>query len=194
MVSDAPYPTAPRWRRTLAGLLDAGLVAALAWVIRARAGDSKEAARRLGWLRFVPAEALREQVRTPGQRLLGVRTVDRRTGRRVAVWRTALLVGVASGGHAAVRRIVPDDAGSEREAESRAISEQLDEIRRSAPTAEAQREQMAAVFERHKRPAGREAGQAMAAALGVSLITARLRRRLAPTVEVLARGRGDHSP
>ena len=52
---------------------------------------------------------------------------------------------------------------------------------------------MAAVFERHKRPAGREAGQAMAAALGVSLITARLRPRGA-TVEALTRGRGDHSP
>lgn len=188
-MSDASYVSAPRWRRTLASLFDASLIAAVAWVVRTRAADPKEAAARLSWMRFVPAEAIREQLRTPGQRLLGVRTVDRRTGRRVAPWRTALLVAVASGGQAAVRRFAQDPAGPERERESRIISEELDEIRLRAPNAEAQRAEMAAVFERHKRPAGRDAGRALAAALVVPLLTARLRRRLAPTVEVLARGR-----
>jgi len=189
VVDESPYVRAPRWRRTLAGLFDAGLIAGAVALVGVRRGGPARAGR---WLRLVPAEVVREQLGTPGQHLFGVRTVDRRTGRRVSLWRTALLAAFAAAGQALARKLAPQPAARERE--SRIISDELDEIRRNAPSAEAQREQMAAFFERHQRPLGREALQPLAATLAAGLLTLRLRRRLAPTVDVLARGRSDHSP
>src|SRR5947209_5450234 len=84
-------PKAPAWRRTGANLADAAFFGALFWLARSRglAREGSAGAR----LMAVPVEVLREQLRSPGQRLLGTRTVDRRTGTRVALWRTLALGG-----------------------------------------------------------------------------------------------------
>ena len=58
---------------------------------------------------------MRTQIASPGERLSGVRTVDRRTGRRVALWRTLLLVTVRAAGAELVRRSRPAAGELERE-------------------------------------------------------------------------------
>ncbi len=177
---------AGRWRRGAAGALDTALIGAVAWLRARGPGGAAEATRRLRFLRLIPAEALREQLRTPGQRLLGVRTVDRRTGERVALWRTLLLTAVAAGGQQLSRRFAMPDA--EQDAQRERF---LDEVReldmRHPPDSPGRAEAMRAMRERHGSVSGdllRQLGPALAA----SLLTSRLRRRLAPTVEVRSRG------
>jgi len=187
------YVRAPRWRTTLAGLLDAGLLGGVLWVARGR--ETARPVRLAASLLAPTGEFVREQLASPGQRLLGVRTVDRRTGRRLDLWRTGTLVGFAALAQLLERRLRPgaDPAG---------------EARRSALAAE-----IGAIGERYRDdPARRDAefrraaldsglppvlpGLARIAGAGIALGAARrrLRRRLAPTVEVLARGHSSHSP
>jgi hypothetical protein len=103
MDGSKPEP-APRWRRVLAALVDMALTAAIVWMLRARAGAGAAANERMRWLSVLPPELIREQLGSPGQRMLQVRTVDRRTGRRVALWRSLVLVGARMGGHLLARR------------------------------------------------------------------------------------------
>ena len=95
-------PTSPRpaGARRGAGLIDAGVVAGLRWL-----------ARRRGLIRgredvhaAAPGRASTccgSSCERPGQLLLGIRTVDRRTGTRVALWRTLALAGASGGGRGA---------------------------------------------------------------------------------------------
>ncbi len=105
-MGDELYERAPRWREGLAGVVDVSLMGGFA-LLRSRGVRPVEAAARLRWLRYIPADAVREQIPSPGQLLLGIRTVDRRTGRRVALWRTLLLLGTAAGGQQIARRLSP---------------------------------------------------------------------------------------
>ena len=128
---------APAWRRTGANLVDMAVFGGLFWLARSR--GIARAGTPVARLMSVPVEVLREQLRSPGQRLLGTITVDRRTGRRLALWRTALLIATRAGATELTRRLEPartPDLDREREAAGAEISD----IMRRHPQATPERE------------------------------------------------------
>lgn len=178
---------APGWRRSAAAALDLAIVGAAAWLLGRGGQGAAAKTGRARVLRMIPAEALREQVRTPGQRLLGLRTVDRRTGERVAPWRTVLLTAVAVGGRRLAERFTPAPHTPEQERGRERFLEELHAIHQRHPLDSPERS--AELGELHARYPGTppvHVARMMAPALAAGLIASRLRRRLAPTVEVLA--------
>jgi hypothetical protein len=177
---------APRWRRSGANLVDAALLGGLWWLARSRGlvRDGSRAARLLA----LPGDPLREQLRSPGQLLLGTLTVDRRTGRRVALWRTAAVLAAGAASEELTRRLRGPEA-PERERDNEAYFAEMQAIMRRHPQASPEREaELQDLYGRHRR-AMPSLPRLIAPSLAVSLVSSRLRRRLAPTVEVLARGR-----
>jgi len=180
---------APRWRRMLADALDAAMLAAAARAWRGRA--VRAGARHQSWgLLGRSADFLGVQLRSPGERLLGIRTVDRRTGRRVALWRTLLLSGCRLGGGLLLRRLVAESPEDERQrewftTETHAI---LERHPQASSARDAEREALA------ERYSGRGPLRTVGPWIAFGLLTAGLRRRLEPTVQVLARGPADHNP
>jgi hypothetical protein len=163
-----PTP-APRVRQTLAGLVDAAVLAlptAFYWRRAWRARKTgRPAARPPSWMGMLaPAAAvLGEQVGTPGGWIMGVRTVDRRTGRRLELWRTLTVALVQLATRLLSRRLRP----------------------RSAAPSEAERRQQ-------------ELWPPLVAGLASALVNRAVRRRLAPTL-VVSRGPAEqpespHSP
>jgi hypothetical protein len=164
-----PEMQAPRWRAGASTIADMLLV-----------GGGWTLARRRGWLgagagrgRFVviSPDAIRAQ-------LLGLRTVDARSGHRVALWRTLVLVGVASAGRAIEQaaQLAPD----------------VEEF--GARVREAGASHPADTLAESPAPYHFNVPRAIGASLAVALVDSRLRRRLAPTREVLARGPRAHRP
>jgi len=182
------YVRAPHWRRAGAALLDAAAFGGLWWLLRRRELIESDGPAARVYL-AVPHDLVRQGVRTPGELALGTRTVDKRTGTRVAPWRTLVLAGVSVGSHELTRRLAGYDA-PERTREQRAYGIESYEIFQRYPQASAEREaalrELSARYPRRFVSPG--AARAMAAPLVVGLVNSRLRRRLAPTVEVLARG------
>src|SRR4051812_15506854 len=121
---------AARWRRVLAGIVDVAIVGCPAWIWRRRAASAAGAGR-TRWMQLLGelGEPIREQLGSPGQRLLGVRTVDRRTGRRVELWRTLVLLGAGGGGQLLVRRLTPPVQTPEQEREHKRYWAELNAIR-----------------------------------------------------------------
>jgi hypothetical protein len=107
-----PTP-APLVRKALAGLIDAAVLAlptAIYWRRAWRAGKTEHPAPRPpGWTRMLtPAVAvLGEQLGTPGGWIMGVRTVDLRTGRRLALWRTLTVALTQVATRLLSRRLTP---------------------------------------------------------------------------------------
>jgi hypothetical protein len=163
--------SAPRVRQTMAGLIDAGVMALPTAIYGLRAwrarGTERPAARPPDWMRLLaPAFAvLGEQVGTPGGWIAGVMTVDRRTGRRLALWRTLAVALAQVATRALSRRLTPRPAlpsGDERR-------QRASEVRFWPP---------------------------LIAGLGSTLVNRTVRRRLAPTL-VVSRGPAEpppHSP
>ena len=196
-MADAEIMPAPRWRRTLAGSLDAALGVGFTWATIRRARDAAADGSRnwTGPLGAAAAGFIREQVGSPGQRLFGVRTVDARTGRRVTLWKTLVLLGAAAGTQALVRRLQPaEDPEARRTRED--LARELQEIsRRHAHDAATRDAELTRYLHEHHPPAGHsQLLRSMALPLVAGLLNQRLRRRLAPTREMLARPRADHSP
>jgi len=185
-MADRSYVRASRRRGSAAAFVDVAASGGLWWLVRRRelVGSDGAVAR----LFALPHELVRQQLRTPGQLLLGIRTVDRRTGVRVAMWRTLVLAGAELGGRELIRRLaVPESPARARE--RRAVVDETHEIYRNHPRDSPER--VAALREvsaRYPLPHARGLGRVMIASLLVGLLNLRLRRRLAPTVEVLARG------
>ncbi|MGO9487789.1 MAG: hypothetical protein ACLQBB_02030 [Solirubrobacteraceae bacterium] len=186
-MNDASYAKAPTWRRTGAGLIDMAFFGALWWFARSR-GLLRERGV-AAQLMALPGELLREQLRSPGQRVLGTLTVDRRTGRRLALWRTLALVAARAAAAEITRRLEPAHS-PELEREREAAGAELGEIMRRHPQASPEREaELQAAYARH-RTSMPSLPRTVAPSLLTGIVTTRLRRRLAPTVEILARGRG----
>jgi hypothetical protein len=195
VMRSAEISPAPRWRRMLAGALDAAIVGGVTWMWRRR-GLSADARQR-GWppLLGASAELIREQLPTPGQRLLGLRTVDRRTGRRPELWRTLALLGVSLGGRLLTRRLVPAPLTPERQRERDGFLEELNAInQRHAEDPAAREAERRALFERSHSRVGPTFARVAGPTLAIGLLNGRLRRRLSPTIQVLARRSEDHSP
>lgn len=115
------YVRAPRWRETGAGLVDAAAFGGLTWLARRRELIRLDGA--VGTVIGVASVVLREQLRTPGQVLLGIRTVDRRTGERVALWRTLAVAATNFAGRRLAGRLAASSmSGPKGERERRTSS------------------------------------------------------------------------
>jgi hypothetical protein len=195
--SSGPTP-APRGREALAGMIDLASAGALGFIhwrfIRRRGADDLPGdgtrAQRLTSLLGPFSSVVREQIGTPGERIMGLRTVDRRTGRRVALWRTLVLALAQAGavelrGRLAGARSIPDSEQQELRREAKALRER----HRDDPEA-----LQAAMMSLHsERKVTVDLRRSVGVVVGLSLLTWRLRNRLAPTL-VVARRSADHSP
>ena len=179
-------PSLPPWA-TGAGVRQAAL-AALSWLARRR--DSSGWTVLVGTVIGVASVVLREQLRTPGQVLLGIRTVDRRTGERVALWRTLGRRSNFRGGgsRGAWRRPRCPVRRAEREREDflAEMHELMQQHPEPSPEREAAREELFARHPSDHLRSDHRCGWSRPTVL-FGLLNHRLRRRLAPTVEVLAR-------
>jgi hypothetical protein len=186
---------APAVRRMLAGSIDAAIVAGATRLWRHRQGGGNARAARSTGL-FEPAlQSLRQQLRSPGQLLLGVRTVDRRTGRRLELWRTLVLLGVGVARVTLVRRLAPPKLTPEQERDRRGFLDELNAIQARHPDDEAAREsERQQLFARQHNQLPDILRRTAVPALALGLLNKRLRRRLAPTTEVLAEAREPHKP
>jgi hypothetical protein len=186
---------APAVRRMLAGAIDAAIVAGATRLWRHRQGGGNARAARSTGL-FEPAlQSLRQQLRSPGQLLLGVRTVDRRTGRRLELWRTLVLLGVGVARVTLVRRLAPPKLTPEQERDRRGFLDELNAIQARHPDDEAAREsERQQLFARQHNQLPDILRRTAVPALALGLLNKRLRRRLAPTTEVLAEAREPHKP
>jgi hypothetical protein len=180
----------------LATAIDMALAGSWAWHRRPRLSEGAASATEPSpsdRLLALARPVVREQLGSPGERLTGLRTVDRRTGRRVQLWRTLLIVATAVAGDVLARRARRLDAEQQRERV--AFHRELGDIyKRHRDDPQAREAEVARVLERvPKRVRGdlkRTVGPVVASGLLVWL----LRRRLAPTVVIDARARRVHSP
>lgn len=184
-MSSSVIVPAPRWRSMLAGLVDAALLAGVAWAFRGRV-RGPAASRALAVLGSA-GEFAREQVASPGQRLLGVRTVDRRTGRRTELWRSGLLLGAGIAGRGLTARLRLEPAAEAEQARESFLPELRAIQERHAVDSPELAAERHALYERHRVSVyGPDLMRAMGVSVAVALLNRRLRRRLAPTVEVRA--------
>jgi hypothetical protein len=198
-----PTP-APRIRQALAALIDATVMALPTAIYAGRAwsarGTGRRAARPPDWTRMLApmAAVLGEQVGTPGGWIMGVRTVDGRTGRRLALWRTLTVALVQVATRLLSRWLRP-----------RPVRPSADERRRQAVEAEAIKERYAddeqarntelmRHYAEHRVNTTVSFWPQIVAGLGATLVNRTVRRRLAPTLVVARRPAeppsSDHSP
>ncbi len=186
---------APRWRRALAGGFDAALVGAGTRLWRRRPPSA--GARSTQWtpLLELAAQSLRQQLPSPGQLLFGLRTVDRRTGKREELWRTLVVLGVGVAGRLLLHRIVAVPVMTPtQEHDQETFLQELNAIQERHPDDALAREaERRRLFERNRSPAFDYLRRAAVPMLTVGLLNNRLRRRLTPTLDIIAR-RADHKP
>jgi hypothetical protein len=188
---------ATRVQKALGGAVDTALAVALAavsWWWRSRgagtAGRSQMAGRMRLLALLAPVRAIvDEQLGSPGGWVAGVRTVDERTGRRVALWRTVLIVSARVGMRAAAQRLAkPSPPISEAEQEQRA--RELQAIReRFAEDEDARNAALMDHYRKHQKPVHANFAGPLAITLGSAVVNNRLRRHLAPTM-LVGRPRG----
>jgi hypothetical protein len=179
---------APRWRRLLAGAIDAAPLIGVAWALR-RPGRLGVFAPRGLRLLGSAAELARTHLRSPGQRLLGLRTVHTRSGGRPSVRRSLALLAVRTAGELLVRRATRN-AGAVLEGQQQRLRLEMEEIeRRHAGNPDAKEAAVRELFEGSRLGALDTRGMLRAIAPGFAMgqLNHRLRRRLLPTTEVLAR-------
>jgi hypothetical protein len=192
---DGPFPTpAPRVRQMLAGALDMAVAGGTAWLRRRRSGAAPAGEPAI-WMRLLGplSELVRVQIGSPGERLLSLRRVHKRTGRRVQLWRTLLVVATQAAGAELGRRLRRPDP--ERERERAAFNLELRAIDdRHGNDPGAHQAEIARLFERAPKPATADLMRSVGSVVAVGLLVTLVRRRLAPTVVIDARPRRDHSP
>jgi hypothetical protein len=185
---------APRGRRTLAGIIDAGVWSAPMWIAvrRMRAAEdgaaAGERAARAGQAAKFGWAVLGQQLGTPGEWIAGVRTVDRRSGRRLALWRSLAAASLALAAAELTRR-ARDSAEVERpdaHERERAVREIWEKHRDDVPARNAA---LMDYYAEH-RVATPDPARWLLLPLALGLVQSRLRKRLAPTVVVVRRGRG----
>jgi len=178
----------------LAGGVDAAIGGGVVWLVRKQSlGANARTTRWAPLLAPIP-ELVREQLGSPGQRLLGLRTVDRRTGRRLQLWRTVAVLGATLGGRLVMRRFAPSAPTPAQTRDQREFLDELNAIHerhRDDPDAlQAARRQLFA----RQQPVRVTLIGAAGPAVAFGLLNNRLRRRLAPTTEVRIRRAGSQSP
>jgi hypothetical protein len=200
---DSPkLQSAPRWRQTLAGLINAATIGAVSvlhtrWQRRSRDAGSRPGAsgeRRWPRLLSLATVVLDQQVGTPGGWIMGLRTVDSRTGRRLALWRS-LALALAGAGIQELRRRAFGVRKPLAVGERADLAHQLETIKdthRDDPDGR-QRETMRAFSERQV-DVKYMGWRVLAGVVGATFVNHRLRRRLAPTTVVARERRQPHSP
>jgi hypothetical protein len=175
---------AARWRRLLAGAIDSGIGWLVMRAARPRLGVlGGRSSVMLRLLEPPASELLREQFGSPGQRLLGLRTVDRRTGQRVGPLKSLSMFAVAIGGVLATRRFIPVET-QEHVRERERMKAEMEAIGRRHPhDSETRQQELIALFGRTDVPS---TVPMLAAGVGYGLATRLLRRRIAPTVQISA--------
>lgn len=193
--TDTGIEPASPGRRVLAGLINAAMMSLP--VIRqtrralraARAGET--AAKAQSWTQALPGvlEILAEQVGTPGGWIMRVRTVDKRTGRRLALWRSLVVALVNIGTRLLGRRLNPRPE-SPSQAEQRQRFDEIRAIReRYADDEDARNAELMRYYAEHRVDVAVRIWPVFAAGVGPVLLNRWIRRRLAPTV-VVARAPG----
>jgi hypothetical protein len=191
----------------LAAIIDAATIGVLSalcirW-IRRGARDGHPRFERLGgrwWTRvFSSATAvLDQQIGSPGDLILGLRTVDSRTGRRVALWRTLALV-LAQAAVQELRRRAFGVRPPISQAEHAQLAREVQAINDNHPDDPDARHHATMRLYAERRVDVKFTGWRMlAGVVGAALVNQWLRRRLAPTVVVAPHGRvgssRPHSP
>jgi hypothetical protein len=186
--------SAPVWRRTAAVAIDVALTAGLERVLRRRAGrparwhDVRASEMHLIPLVGPSSELVREQIRSPGQRLLGIGTVDSRTGARLALWKSLLFAALSAAGRTIIRRAALAATSPERMRERQRFMREWEAI--SARHAEDSEARDAARDELTERYRGvSDVRGCVGPVVAVGLVSNLLRRRLAPTTEIAVRAR-----
>jgi hypothetical protein len=210
MASGDPPIRAPLSRRAGAALIDAAIVAPVVvrqvrrrWrgagsePPRGRIGEEAAIAEpaRMAVPTNLIAEAVKEQLGSPGQWVMGIRTVDRRTGRRVVLWRSLALLAAGWGAEALTRRIHDADPGpAQHEAVERYWRELRELDRRDAGETVASGGERRRVAHAGPVQLRLNLWRILGPGVALTVISGRLRRALAPTVEVRSRGGSSHSP
>jgi hypothetical protein len=191
-VPEAELVKAPEWRRGLAGLIDGATTTALQRAGRRlapTAGDSART-RAINALAAVMGHSmLLERIGSPGKRAAGVRTVDRRTGEPVELWRAALLTALATGIRSLRPRLMPPSRDDEWQRQQEALARETAAIRARYPDDEdARNAALMELWQRRKSsPVGADFGRILLVNLALSLAARRVQRRLAPTIVVRRR-------
>jgi hypothetical protein len=206
MGTDETLPAAvaaPRSRRMLAGAIDSATAFAIGRGLKRFGGprppaggdrpDGRAAATLALGVLGPSSDLVRQQLGSPGQRVLGLRTVDRRTGERVARSRTLLLValGIADQALAARQKPGPDPQLEAEQERFRSEIAAIHERHRDDPAA--RDAALRRAYEQRPGPVKIDLAHLPVPRLAVVLLAAIARRRLAPTTEVLVRPR-PHSP
>jgi len=197
--AESPLPElreAPRWRQGLAGLIDAALLAGFA-VARRRLerghrpppflrpqSVAREAMGALWW-----STALLERFGTPGERMLGVRTVDRRTGDPVALSRTLMLTALAVAARGLRAALAPSSGTDAQRVAHERFAEEAEAVRLRHSDPDARSAAMLELWrERQPSPIQVDLLRPMLLGVVVSLLTRRVQNKIARTVVVM---RGD---
>jgi hypothetical protein len=180
---------ASRWRRAIAKLTDMAIWGTIAWLLRDRGDEarpSRSADARRWFARLAPLQSiLAEQIGSPGCWLAGVQTVDRRTGRRVALWRTAFLVGSRAASEAVATHFQPEPPAPISEQERRQSEREIQDIEeRFAGDEDGRSRALMEHYMRHHRPVTVNITRPLVVGVAGTVLNGRLRRRLAPTVLV----------
>jgi hypothetical protein len=171
--------TAPRWRSILAGLVDTAVAGAAVWGLKVRGGVARTAT-----IPVVPAsQLLRQQLGSPGQRLFGVRTVDQRTGTRVALWRSLVALGAGVGTHLLTARMSsPEATPQQAHGHERHLQAVGETYQRHSADSAARDEERAGLME--QGPRRLDPWRQIGLPLAVRLVEGRLHRRLIVTKEI----------
>ncbi len=173
----------PRWRSVLAGALDAGV-----GFVLLRAAPGPPGGRHLKVIQALgPSGVLvRQQLGSPGQRLVGIRTVDERTGARVAAWRSLACMAVTAGAELLAARVRRSETDQQRHARESHHQEIADTYRRHPGDPAAGEAERARLREQAPPEMALRVIDFVGPPLAVSLLAGRLRRRLVRPVEVRA--------
>jgi hypothetical protein len=194
----AEIDPAPRWRRMLAGAVDAAIGGGVVWLSRRRLSGIDGRTKRLMRLFGPTSEFVHEQLGSPGEWIMGVRTVDSRTGRRVALGRTLVLVLARVVVDEIQRNVsgVPSPIPMARHAELARERQAIMDAHPDDP--DARNHAMRRLYKERQADfaGGQSVGWRMLAGIvGGVAVNRWARRRLAPTVDVVSRERGrDHNP
>ncbi len=195
----AAIERAPRSRETLAGLIDAGagigVMVLLARVARGREEPWPTIAQTPpGRVAGVAIAVLSQQGLGPGSLIAGVRTVELATGRRPPLRNTLVLLGVNAATQQLAKRIagVPPQVSEEERERDRRELQDIWEGHREDP--DGRREALIAHYRSMPVERRMHVGRVLAPSAAQALVMRLLKRRLAPTAVVLARGPRPHRP
>jgi hypothetical protein len=188
-------------RRAAAGSLDAAIIGATLYVRhrvrgpRTFADRPKRSPAREAAMTLLGDTALRERVGSPGERLLGVRTVDRRSGEPLALWRVAVLTAAAVAVRLLRMCLMPDPVSDEQRLGNERFAREVADLRaRHADDSDALNAAMIELWrERPIPPVSVDVRRSLGVALALALVSRRLQRSLAPTA-VVRRRNDPHSP